>query len=794
MSRKLKTPINTAIGSITAMLLSAHVSTANAEFEKSSVYWLEDGAPEIVAAAHTKTNGYVLAYTNSDEESVGFLDIDTVPGGGQPGELFTLDLAALPELSGAAQAEPTAVAATPDQKWFVIAVNTSMDKPNGGSGVAVVVSAETFDVAAVLDLPGQPDSVAASKGKSNYVAVAIENETDEDSNNNLGTGTLSVIQTKPRHKPAKWKVRNVDLTGLPINRPDDPEPEFVDVNDKDIAAVTLQENNAVVLVDLKSRKVTASWDAGNANQAADITEDDIIDFSESIAASPRTPDAISWTEMGYVALANEGEANFTGGRSVSVHMADSGAIVDDPLEVLELWLVAHGHYQDGRSANKGAEFEGVESGVYNGSEYIFGAAERGAGITVQSGDDFSFVQLLPLIGESEPEGLLAIPELGLFAAADEENGKVVFYEYGTTTYPNVARLTAFEEDIGTFGSIGWGALSGFGNGAGSSIYAVPDSAYASSVYELDVAGYNPPTTPATIVNEVSVTDPGELLPTNNFGESYLTDGDRALLDLEGVSVRLDGSGDPDWKNLGAWLVTEGENRADRNVRPNLLVKIGANGVIQQVVTLPFTVQTIALTDDDELTGETRDVSSNINRFGFEGVTVTGSEATADELVYVAFQRTWAGDDPGIARIGVYDPGTGDWSFYGYELDGVADNPGLSEIVALDDTTFAVIERDGANGSVEASDGLFKVVRTFSIDGITPTANPADSVVNLTLASPSLVTPTTRFDLVGKTPGDDLEKWEGLAVKGDTVYAGNDNDGFGETRLVLFPASHLSDPE
>ena len=40
------------------------------------------------------------------------------------------------------------------------------------------------------------------------------------------------------------------LTGLAERFPDDPEPEYVSINASNQAAVTLQENNHVVIVDL----------------------------------------------------------------------------------------------------------------------------------------------------------------------------------------------------------------------------------------------------------------------------------------------------------------------------------------------------------------------------------------------------------------------------------------------------------------------------------------------------------------------------------------------------------------
>lgn len=418
-------------------------------------------------------------------------------------------------------------------------------------------------------------------------------------------------------------------------------------------------------------------------------------------------------------------------------------------------MIAHGHYNDGRSGAKGIEPEGIEVGVFDGTEYIFGAIERGSGISLHAvGEEGPvFVGYLPLIGDSEPEGLKAMPELGLLAAADEELGKIVFYAADLpSTYPSIQRSTP--ADIS--GPIGWGALSGFVDATGSMLYAVPDSAYQSSVYVLDVASE-----PADVVDETPVTDPDALLP------DYLrSDEGRALLDLEGVATADD----------GLWLVSEGETRPDNNVRPNLLVRVNSNGVIQEVIELPFPKQEVALVDEDgNPTGEVREISENANRFGFEGVTVAGDK------VLIAFQRTWGDDPPGIARIGEYDPSTGAWAFYGYELDASANNPGLSEIVALGAENFAVIERDGANGSVDPPD-IFKTVKTFSIADATPTPNPTGEVVDL--APESMVTPAAEFiDLVGSTPGDDLEKWECLALKDGTLFVANDNDGAGESRLL-----------
>ena len=56
--------------------------------------------------------------------------------------------------------------------------------------------------------------------------------------------------------------------------------------------------------------------------------------------------------------------------------------------------------------------------------------------------------------------------------------------------------------------------------------------------------------------------------------------------------------------------------------------------------------------------------------GFEGVTVTGTQAGGDETVWVVVQREWADDAKGFVKIGRYDVATGAWTFARYPLDTV----------------------------------------------------------------------------------------------------------------------------
>jgi hypothetical protein len=96
---------------------------------------------------------------------------------------------------------------------------------------------------------GQPDSVAVSPDKT-FIAITIENGRDGGDLPQMPAGYLSAIGSSS-DDPLKWTVSVVELTGLDGILLDS-EPEHVDINKDNIAVVTLQENNAIVLVDLSS--------------------------------------------------------------------------------------------------------------------------------------------------------------------------------------------------------------------------------------------------------------------------------------------------------------------------------------------------------------------------------------------------------------------------------------------------------------------------------------------------------------------------------------------------------------
>ena len=142
-------------------------------------------------------------------------------------------------------------------------------------------------------------------------------------------GYLSVIRTAGA--PAAWLRQDVPLTGLADIFPDDPEPEFVDINQANQAVVTLQENNHIVVVDLPSLSVVRHFPAGTVNLAQiDATRagsgvPNTISLTDALSNVRREPDAAAWVGS-RIATANEGDlAGGSRGAQIRAPRAVAGA-------------------------------------------------------------------------------------------------------------------------------------------------------------------------------------------------------------------------------------------------------------------------------------------------------------------------------------------------------------------------------------------------------------------------------------------------------------------------------------
>jgi phytase-like protein len=741
------------ISTLILLLISFLVSASNEKsFQRIATFPVflnssieDETVAEIVAASK---NGKTLIYTDGKMEAIGFVDIENAKKP-KPAGLLPVG------------GEPTSV--TVKNKYALVAVNTSLDFVNV-SGKLVVVDIKSRNIKRTIALGGQPDSIAVSPdGK--YAAIVIENERDEDLNDGmlpqLPAGQLIIVDLQGH--PSNWSTRSVNLSNLPgMLYPTDPEPEYVDINRNNIAVITLQENNHIVLVDLETGNIQNHFSAGTQDLTQiDIADDKLITFGASLSNVPREPDGVSWIDDYHFVTADEGD--LAGGtRGFTIYHMDSSIVFESGNQV-EHTIVHHGHYPDKRSDNKGNESENVDVGTFKGNKYLFVGSERASVVLVYDINEPTepkFKQILP--STVKPEGLLAIPERKLLIAAGEEDARddkirsaLTIYKYrsGDASYPTI--ISGNRAD-GT--PLPWGALSGLAADPNeeNTLYTIHDSFYDQArIFKLNIDDQ-----PAVVETEILLIDSMKKLAA--IDTSMVNPDGTVNIDQEGIAVRKSG---------GFWIASEGAGTIGDSDRPfetfNLILGVLPSGDIDQVIQLP--------------------VSTNGRqvRFGFEGVTSTGT--IDNEVLYVAFQREWTDDIDGHVRIGRYDVAKEKWHFYYYPLEmpmsAAGGWVGLSEITALDHENFLVIERDNQANA----DAAIKSIYQFSTTGLTPLEDPAvGTLPNFPVVKKTLVRDLMK-DLA-KTKGLILEKIEGMTVtKSGDLYIVNDNDGVddsnGETQLL-----------
>lgn len=716
---------------------------AQSTFERTATYPVYENRPEgedkatptVAEISTVSKDGKTLIHTDALAQRIGFIDISNP---NTPKGLGTLDLKA----QGHAKDEPTSVAVYGDYLLVVID-ETGGDFANPKGRVDIVRVSDRTRVSSI-DLKGQPDSIAISPagapGKPK-AAIAMENQRDEELNDGdlpqLPTGFVQTIDLSG--KAEDWKatpIRFEDESGklldivkkAGLDTPEDLEPEYVSINGKNQLAVTLQENNGVVIIDLQTNRITNVFSAGSAEvKGVDTKSDKIINPTDTLPETPREPDAIAWIDDNHVATANEGD--WKGGTRGWTVFDANGKIVWDAGNSVENLAIRHGLHNNKRAKKKGVEIEGIATAKMNGTNYAFVGSERSNFVAVYNVNDPAnpqFVQML--FTTNGPEGILPIPERNMLAVSSEVDeadnavrSAVTLYRLGgKESQPSI--VSADEGDA----PIGWGALGALTADPkdANRLYAASDSAYANGwVYTIDTSKQ-----PAVITERRAVKRDGA--PAEG-------------LDIEGISVAADG---------GFWIASEGKKGKD-----NRLFHTDKDLNITSAVELPS------------------DVAEHIGKWGLEGVTST-KDSNGVEQLFVAVQRPlWkdpeakdreALEGDNTTRIGKYDTKTKKWQWFGYELEkpaGKGDWMGLSEITALDDKHLLVIERDKLNGPDA------KVKRVMKVTLPEGGGESALPMVNKELAVDVL--PKLRA-----TNGWTQEKLEGFTIAADgQMYAVTDND-------------------
>ncbi|WP_200285793.1 esterase-like activity of phytase family protein [Rhabdochromatium marinum] len=718
-----------------------HLASFDVTRNRSSDQQVISRVAEIVDVTE---DGLTLVYTDSASQLIGYVDISD-PANPQPAGVVNVG------------GEPTSVAV--HGGLALAGVNTStmatidcdgetVDYIADWSGKLVVIDNTTRAISGEIDLGGQPDSIAVSPD-GRYAAVVIENERNEDIGSGLipqGAGQPACVDgdliATGAPMPGKlvivdlnrWSARDAQtMIGLPgLFAADDPEPEFVDINAANQAVVTLQENNHIVIFDLPSGAIRGHFPAGSVDLTQiDTVEDDLIQLNTAITKR-REPDAVTWIGNRFLATANEGDYEDAlgeegGSRGFTV-FDTNGNVVFESYASFEHELVRLGHYNEGRSENKGVEPEAVEYGYYGRQHLLFVGSERSNAVGVYRLSRREGAQLLQVLPTGiGPEGLKAIPARELFIAATE----TAVFDAGIPTMINIfAHQNAPAGYPGLVSAndanglpIPWVALSDLVADPVDPhrLYSVSDSFLAKGfVYSLDVSQQ-----PAVITSrlEVNTTD---------------------ALDLEGIAVGADGT---------FWLGSEGQTPGGRD---NLVLQVDPNtGNVLRTIPLPADLV-------DQRRGN-----------GIEGIAVTG--APGNEQVYVAIQRAWPdeGDlDQVQTKIGRYEVASGQWGFVHYpqEPEGNGGWIGLSGITAFGQDLY-VIERDKGWGDSSPPNAELKAI--FRLEMGTAQFKPYGQ--SLDTIGKTLVANLT--DQIAANSVWTAEKLEGFAIAVDgQAYAVTDNDG------------------
>ncbi|CAE7389040.1 unnamed protein product, partial [Symbiodinium pilosum] len=398
-----------------------------------------------------------LVYTDSTANTVGFVDITdaynpvalsvvTAPAEGTAPDPIT-------------QTIPLDVA-TKGSRALVVA------KQDGGQDGYLLVYHASDPSSPSLEstelLGGEPDSIAVSPdGK--FALVTIVTATNGDPGFLLQFDITS-------DSPTMWSSETIPLTDLNnIDEAENPRPTQVSIRADNVAVVTLQANNGIVLVDMKLPlvdRIIASYTAGMESLTnVDLEANNKITLDDSTQeALPREPDGVVWLgkKSPFYATADEGVPASGGTRSFTI-FNESGEVAFTSGNLLDQLSARLGHYPDALSEERGSEPENVDYGVFRNCEMLFVQTE-GSSLSfvfeVSDPANPSYLQALPAI--KSPQRGITIPRRSLYVTASDGSdipndirSGINIYECQYEEYPT---LESNDTEDGL--PIPWGSIAG----------------------------------------------------------------------------------------------------------------------------------------------------------------------------------------------------------------------------------------------------------------------------------------------------------------------------------------------
>lgn len=336
--------------------------------------------------------------------------------------------------------EPTSVAFADDATLLIVVKND----PNPGT--LVVASAKKGRILSSLSIGIGPDSIAVDRTRK-LAVISIEDEETEIGNpfdcpaENTRPGSIQIVDFSRGLSADQLELTTlaVDLSAVAdAGCAADPQPEFVAISpDGAKAYVTVQENNALAVVDLSTRSIDRVVSMGTTSHLAYIDPDMPSSVREPMTGR-REPDGVAVSPDGnFVFTADEGDTAtvdgvFSGGRTMSIWDARTFELVADTGDQIEQAVIDGGFLDASRADRHGPEPEGIAVFAVDGKTIAAVGLERARSVVFFDVTDPgrpTFCAIVPV--GFRPEAVVYVPQHRLVLTGNESSGDVTMISVGS---------------------------------------------------------------------------------------------------------------------------------------------------------------------------------------------------------------------------------------------------------------------------------------------------------------------------------------------------------------------------